>query len=867
MAQLSKKHKKIIGGVVAVILLIAVAAGAIFGIMAILLSRNDDSIVAINDNLQERVIDLPTDVNKYVTLNASASSLYVGNDYLLYDTQTKKVEVLSLNEAIKKYGVDVQMNMPEGAIAGHWIVDIGSGKLCQAARKLRTVSSLTDISAAYALFPDSVKTAAENYINSTAFVTAQSGTVVAAVKNGKVEQGVAAQVQNVLFCDGAKKISEKTFTVNGENISCVSALYLPDTVTSVERAALKNILLLKTVGSRSEDLRSALRSEYEFALTDKIAEAFGFVANGLTYTYAVRIFNAFDKAVFLRGLTPDDDTSVIRNMRFHAGDLTEENEVTVYSGVVSKQNGKEVKYDGEPITSDIDFYPDLSEPTKQTVSFYTVDADMYFPTLDEAFAAGNTVKPLVNLNVTDELTIEQGKTLLLPCSVEDNVGRIDGTTESSRRLADDGYRYLTLTVGAGATLKIEGTLLVGGTISYPGQSYSGHTSGAHSAVVNNGKIEVSGILDVWGYVNGDGAVEAVAGAKIYEPFVVTDYVGGSDSSALYFGGQTPFMRYAAPNIRCDTKIEYGATLIGHFNLYAQSRYNTTDQVVIGNAQSGGLILLSEGGYVVSSYDQEKAISDLSGASAVEKAEGNNIAGDIGKKMIEIHGDTKTGSLTLLGMANTADVIFPLPYYYDFKLCDGTFTIENRYAILPGCTVTVDESATLSVSDNSALYVCDAFYQAATMSGKIYPSAQLLKDNGFAASGMLIINGALEVGANAKMGGTVGSEKIGATVKIDASADLSGVFEMGGVATYSANAARYVLPLRLNIGNCFVELKVGCTYRCASVGESLELRSVSVTALAVTQDEIYDVVVGSMRYSWINCEVSVSTPISGVWVQS
>ncbi len=294
------------------------------------------------------------------------------------------------------------------------------------------------------------------------------------------------------------------------------------------------------------------------------------------------------------------------------------------------------------------------------------------------------------------------------------------------------YRQFNVTLGDGVNLTIEdgGKLEIGGVTSQDAtDSYQGHTSGYYGQLNlgKSGKITVQkgGVIDTYGYIKG-GSIEAQEGADIYEPFIVTDFAGGNNSLNLYMMGQSPFLRYAMINIQSRLTVNYGAKLWAHCNLYASELFNTTDQVVIGyegkdgekDIKTYGLITLEDkdgASSVVCTYESGKTLF-VSGSGV------NNLDGDIGKTTVTISGKARTESLTLMSIADTASVIFPVPFNFDFIIANGAeFDVNHNYAILPGATVTVNGA--LSVLKDSSLIIMDHLDQSkASMSNKVYPVA-------------------------------------------------------------------------------------------------------------------------------------------------
>lgn len=151
----------------------------------------------------------------------------------------------------------------------------------------------------------------------------------------------------------------------------------------------------------------------------------------------------------------------------------------------------------------------------------------------------------------------------------------------------------SLSISNGAKLKVQGRLTVGAVIGYDNAGgYQGHTSGKHGQINNNGTIEVNegGVLDVFGFVKGDGNVVVNKGGMVFEPFVITDYLDTIFTLSLFpfsafpigaiLPGQeagthiptmddmfnSPFMRYAVQNIQNTLTLNYGSSLYGRANL-------------------------------------------------------------------------------------------------------------------------------------------------------------------------------------------------------------------------------------------------------------------------------------------------------------
>ncbi len=389
-------------------------------------------------------------------------------------------------------------------------------------------------------------------------------------------------------------------------------------------------------------------------------------------------------------------------------------------------------------------------------------------------------------------------------SIVDDDFRTNGAQQNANYAynSKEAYKTHTLTVNGTLTIAKGGKLVVGGVTSYPGQYYQGHTSGNYAQVnIAKGKeivVENGGRLETYGYVK-DGSVTAKEGADILEPFIVTDYTGGSNTVSLYFGGQSPFLRYAMLNIQSTLTVNYGAKLWAHCNLCTGgTSYNLTNEVVIGygdrTSQTKGLITLEEGARAVCTYKYkpEYAVKD-----ATDTDGNNNLAGDIGKTTVTLYGDARTEALSLMGLVTTANVLFPIPYNFNFVIEEHAgLNIYNNYIVLPGAEVTV--KGDLQVTQRASFFVMDYLKQGAAMETKKYPTAEQLNGgtSKLSTSAVFTVSGNFNVEANAHVGGVVRADGENAKITVAQSADVSGVYNVGGVGAYSANTSSYAFPLRV-----------------------------------------------------------------------
>ena len=230
-------------------------------------------------------------------------------------------------------------------------------------------------------------------------------------------------------------------------------------------------------------------------------------------------------------------------------------------------------------------------------------------TVEDAVAKGGTVTLAGNAFVASNLTIPSGVTLILPSgdSTGDSATTIGNATKAYGAGSGDYSTTVlyTLTVWGNSTLNVSGNILILGLLGHNGVALSGHTSGAHGQLINNGTIQLNNgsNLDVRGYVKGNGTLYANSGAKVYSPFVVRDFRGGTNTVTVFCHADakiSPFNQYEMPNIQCNQVFNVGSSHNGYVDLYANSTHNNDITAIIAN--SGAIINLGSNGKVLKSYN-------------------------------------------------------------------------------------------------------------------------------------------------------------------------------------------------------------------------------------------------------------------------
>lgn len=456
--------------------------------------------------------------------------------------------------------------------------------------------------------------------------------------------------------------------------------------------------------------------------------------------------------------------------------------------------------------------------------------------------AGQTVMQLADVTLSTDTVIKAGVTLYVPYSeAYDSDGNVAGTTANSTVFATEDLTYRRLTVAENTTLTVKGSLLVGGVIGYPSQYYQGHTSGTHGRVTNNGTILIpsGGLLDTWGFVDGSGSVITQSGGTVKEPFIVFDFAGGSNTSSAYNANQSPFVQYTMQNVRCTLEINAGGRLTARCNLVASGGYNRIDSLVVGGpADPQALLLLSEGATLTRTVDMSKTIENT-GIRA-------GYGADLGQVTYHITGGADFDALSMVIFiieVNTYGTDFPIPYCWRYELNDGVYSIPYSLKLMPGAEMYVAQNAELRVGPNEKggstgkFYVLDGFDQS-DMSGKSYPTTEMLDNAGFSQNGSLVVDGKLTVSDGGHFGGIVQTNGTGRIVT-GANVSLSDTIQTGYTGAYDDNTVLTAMPARVYnaVTGTLTQLTADSIYTGSAASYTLESYSQLLKAVNATAEEV------------------------------
>lgn len=377
-------------------------------------------------------------------------------------------------------------------------------------------------------------------------------------------------------------------------------------------------------------------------------------------------------------------------------------------------------------------------------------------------------------------TVKAGVTLKL-ASDEDSSAKIGkptyGNGVGNYVDTDSSKIKYKLILNESTVLEVYGNILIQGLLGVNGPGLSGHTSGNHSQIINNGTINLnSGAnLDLRGYVKGTGTIEARNGAIVYSPFVVYDYRGGTNTATVYRKGNiAPFRIYEMPNIQCNYSILYGAEHKGYLDLYASDKHRTAVATIFGKG-SAMMIMEDSTAHITTTYERTGNL--------------------IGETTLTMTGKVKMGVLKIKVTTTVTvamnEVRFPMPWNFTINVGDGlnptTFTLPDDYKMMTGATVNVKKSATVNLTGTLLIYKS---FTDTPFGGTVYPNKGAAKLNvegvvnvtgGIAGEIFGSNGGKVVIGNNAILSITEKEGNSGSTTSLQA---LVGAGEFVTVATIS-----------------------------------------------------------------------------------
>ena len=295
-------------------------------------------------------------------------------------------------------------------------------------------------------------------------------------------------------------------------------------------------------------------------------------------------------------------------------------------------------------------------------------------------------------SIYGDYTIPAGITLLIPF---DEAGTVDTNapgyiTERDTHVTPSVFKKLTME--AGASIVVNGTISIGGKHYTCSQAQSCKTTGPYGQIQMEAGSSITlkrdAKLYAWGYITGDGQITANSGAEVYEYFQIMDWRGGSYTKSMKENKQKvfPFSQYYVQNIEAELTIQAGAREKAYLSVNALSGW-LTKSVFIDYVGENSLFSLKGNGTFTKKYDPKTD-----------------------RISYTINGQASLDSILISAAGvsvDSKDYVLPINNNVDMQILSGTTTVSKDAALLPGVTVSIAKDAELKVAENANLYVYDA----------------------------------------------------------------------------------------------------------------------------------------------------------------
>ena len=267
----------------------------------------------------------------------------------------------------------------------------------------------------------------------------------------------------------------------------------------------------------------------------------------------------------------------------------------------------------------------------------------------------------------------------------------------------------------------------------------------NSVMTDNAVINNKGTIDCYGYIKKDtlnctATIYNFNGSKVYQPFLISDFNGGTYSASCNIKNGDyimPFNQWTLINIQVKSVFNYGSYMYGYYSVY-NSTYKSILNITIYKGHKYGQINfiginnsifnINNGSIEIDFIDSNYKYTPVS-ANLIEKKMTIGIKGasEIEKMLIPCPMPDLQRYSNLTN-ADTSDAdssryFFCLNHYFDINVF-GKLTVKTKQKVLPGCNITINNGATMDI--NSDFIVVDNIDDSAAKKPYKYPTLINLK---------------------------------------------------------------------------------------------------------------------------------------------
>lgn len=360
-------------------------------------------------------------------------------------------------------------------------------------------------------------------------------------------------------------------------------------------------------------------------------------------------------------------------------------------------------------------------------------------------------------------------TLLIPYKSDQTT--INGATPAWIDAGNETPRpYCKLTFASGVNMTVSGKIEASSTTYIVSSNLTGIVGGAYGWLqLNEGAhidLENGAYMFAWGYVTGEGTINAKPGSCIYEDFQMGDWRGGNvafaaqgNTNGINNKGVFLLTHYFVQNVECEVTYRPGSQLIAYTGTYMtfnDTKYHAKSEPIKMVGTSEAMFLMNTATAGADTWVKKKYNTNTdrlewtlnSGAELGSISMNLTFANLPSYIKVVLRGNTVK--------VNSADYVLPLTSNFTITANYGEIKLSNDVCFIPGSEVIINKEAVLTVPSGYNVFIYDS--EDWSQYGRYYylvgysPSWKVSPRNGagntklpdakFEVAGLLKISGAL-----------------------------------------------------------------------------------------------------------------------------
>lgn len=299
-----------------------------------------------------------------------------------------------------------------------------------------------------------------------------------------------------------------------------------------------------------------------------------------------------------------------------------------------------------------------------------------------------------NLEPSGSYNIPYGITLYIPNDSTVTIYKDNDVVQQTSTSSVTEYMKLTLKENTSITAEYGSTIYVAAICSgtQTGKVNGGYGHIALETETSTINLESGSTLNCYGYITGQGTVNAYSGSTVYEFFQMTSWRGGTATQNMINNDYKVFVitQYYVQNIESRLKVYSGANIKVRTGITASFIGTVLAQADCTFIGDGGIFRLSSG-YLERFYDAttDRIVYTVNGKTSI-----SSISLDLSVKIFNYN-------------INSANYVLPITNNMEINVINNSeITIDQDLCLLPGVRLIIDQGSILRFSQNISLFVYD-----------------------------------------------------------------------------------------------------------------------------------------------------------------